>query len=322
MLFWHLIGLLGLSYVLGTATGLVVRSVTKVAHGLRVNEFIASFFIVGLATSTPEITVSINSAMRGVPELSLGNLLGASIVILSLLVGLAAILSGKLSINRLLRNDDFFIYLALVMLPALVISDGHLTRWDGIILILAYAAYMVRLYRHRNIYKERMGADAAADNKDRKIEWGKEATNLVIGLSMILLASYYLVNSATMVAEMMNVSPMVIGLLVLAIGTNLPEFALVVTQSYREGRNIVLGDLLSNVLLNVPTLGLLALLAPFSIPAGSSVMLASGFLILAVILFGFFMWSKNVLNRVEGAVLFGVYTAYAVNSLLSNPVVG
>ncbi len=322
MLFWHLIGLLGLSYVLGTAAGLIVRSITKVAQGFRVNEFIVSFFIVGVATSTPEIMVSINSGLRGVPELSLGNLLGASIVILSLLIGLAAILSGKLSLNRLLRNDDFFVYLAIVMLPALVILDGQLTRFDGVLLIATYAMFMVRLYGHRNFYDKRMKEGRGSELPVIKVDWKVEGVNLGIGLAMILLASYYLVGSATTVAEMLGISPMIIGLLVLSIGTNLPEFALVITQSYRQGRNIVLGDLLSNVGLNVPTLGLLALISPFAIPAGSGVMVAAGFLVVAVILFGIFMWSKNVLNRVEGAVLFGIYAIYAFQSFAGGSLFG
>ena len=309
--------------MLGTAAGLIVKSVSKIARGFRVNEFIVSFFIVGVATSTPEITVSINSALRGIPELSLGNLIGASIVILSLLMGLAAVLSGRLSVNRLLSNEDFFIYLAIVMLPALVVLDGQLTRWDGVLLIGAWIVFMLRLYEHRRVYHERIQqARGSAATEKPTIHWRHEGIRLGLGLLMILTASYYLVGSATIVAGMLGVSPLIVGLLVLSIGTNLPEFALVITQSYRRGKNIVLGDLLSNVALNVPTLGMLALISPFTIAAGSGVTIAAGFLVLTVILFGLFMWSKNFLNRVEGAVLFAIYAAYALGSFIDLPLIG
>ena len=85
--------------------------------------------------------------------------IGASIVILSLLAGLAAILSGKLSINRFLRNDDFLMYLIISALPVVAIFDGQLTRLYGLWLIGAYLLFIGRMYQRRNIYEKHLSAD-------------------------------------------------------------------------------------------------------------------------------------------------------------------
>jgi len=103
----------------------------------------------------------------------------------------------------------------------------------------------------------------------------------------------------------------------LSIGTNLPELTLVLTQSYRQSQNLVLGDLLSNVLLNVPTLGLLALIRPFTVLAPTSVIISAAFLVIAVAVFGILMWSKNQLTRREGVWLFIIYATYATSSVIT-----
>ncbi len=270
--------------------------------------------MVGVATSTPEITVAVNSALRGASGLSLGNLLGASIVIMSLLAGLAAILAGKLSINRFLKNDDFLLYLAISVLPAVAVLDGQLTRLDGIWLVAVYFLFAARMYQRRNIYEPHLSVPTPGGQRANLL---KDIIILAIALVAILTSAYYLVNSSLFVAHALSISPIIIGLLVLSIGTNLPELTLVLTQSYRQSQNLVLGDLLSNVLLNVPTLGLLALIRPFTVLAPTSVIISAAFLVIAVAVFGILMWSKNQLTRREGVWLFIIYATYATSSVIT-----
>jgi len=311
MVWMHFIILVALSYVMGVAAGLIAKNVRKLAEYWRTNDFIVAFLIVGLVTSTPEITVAINSALQGVPELSLGNLLGASIVLLSLMTGLAAILAGKLTINHILTNQTFFLYLGVIALPAIAISDGYLSRWDGVWLIAAYALFIAIVYRNKNLF----AVPTRHKISPPKINLWRAAGVLVAGLASIIIAAYYVVNSALFVAEALHVSPVLVGLLVLSLGTNLPEFALVVTQARNGGKNLVLGDMMSNVGLNVPTLGLLALMSPFVIPVAGGIAISASFLVLAVALFGIFMWSKKVLTRSEGILLLITYVTYAAYSV-------
>ncbi len=310
MLFAHLFLLFILSYVLGRAAGFVGQSLHRLGRHFRSNDFLMAFLILAAATSAPEITVALNSAWRGVPELSLGNLLGASIVVLSLLVGLASILAGRLSIQKFFRGGDFLIYLALTVLPVVAVADGYLSRLDGVMLIAAYLYFLLHFHQQKERYPEHFKR-----SRKEKAHLGQEAWILFLSLVVLLAASYFLVNSALFVARALNVAPLLIGLLVLSIGTNLPEFALVLTQSRRGQKEIALGDLLGNVLLNTPTLGLLALFAPFAVSQTAVVFASAVFLLVVAALFGLFMWSKNVLSRQEGLVLLVVYALFAANHL-------
>ena len=90
---------------------------------------------------------------------------------------------------------------------------------------------------------------------------------------------------------------------------NLPEFTFVMTQS-RKDKDIVLGDLFGNVILNTPTLGLLAIISPFTISQRAAALASCAFLAALVVLFGIFMWTKKSLSRREGFLLLGFYAAY------------
>lgn len=303
----HALALLGLSYVLGVAASFVAKRAETISKRFGISDFIIGFFIIGVATSMPEITVAINSALQGIPELSLGNLLGASIVIFSLLLGVAAIFAGKLKISRFLKDDDFIWYCIVSSLPALAVVDGHLTRADGWWLIGAYLILGLKLYRRNHIYEKEMSI--AAPHKHHHV--GGQILAMVFGVAVLIVASNYLVNSAVELAGALQVPAIVIGLLALSLGTNLPELALVVTSGRGKSSNLVLGDLMSNVLLNVPTLGLLAVIRPFEINALTSIISSAIFLAIATGAFGVLMWSKRSLTGREGLALIAIYGVYA-----------
>lgn len=303
----HSLALFGLSYVLGVAASFVAKRAEIISKKFGVSDFVIGFFVIGVATSMPEITVAISAALKGIPELSLGNLLGASIVIFSLLIGLAAFFAGKLKINRFLKDDDFILYCLVSSLPALAVADGHLTRIDGWWLIGAYLILGYKLYRRSHVYDKHMPLDRAHKHH----HMGSQLAAMVLGIVLLVVASTYLVNSAVALSAVLGIPAIVVGLLGLSLGTNLPEFAMVITSGKNKDSNLVLGDLMSNVLLNVPTLGLLAIIRPFEISQLQSIIASAVFLAIATGMFGFLMWSKRSLTRREGLILIAIYGVYA-----------
>lgn len=303
----HSLALFGLSYVLGVAASFIAKRAEIISKKFGISDFVIGFFVIGVATSMPEITVAISSAVRNVPELSLGNLLGASIVVFSLLTGLAAIFAGKLKVSRFLKDDDFILYCVVASLPTLAVVDGMLTRFDGWWLIGAYLILSYKLYRRSHVYNQHMEITKPKEHH----HLGSQLVAMVLGIILLVVASIYLVNSAVSLAALMGVPAIVIGLLGLSLGTNLPEFALVIRSGKDKDSNLVLGDLMSNVLLNVPTLGLLAILRPFEISQMQSIIASAIFLAIATGMFGLLMWSKRSLTRREGLILIAIYGVYA-----------
>lgn len=303
MIMLHLVIMAVLSLVMGKAARHIADAVRVIAKGFGVSDFFISFGLLGLATSMPEISVAVFSAARGTPGLSLGNLLGANVVVLTLLCGLAAVLAKRLNPSDIQRHHTLPLFLGIVSLPILAVADGRLTRVDGIFLTMAHLIFIGHEYRGRHWTVADWWKNGSKDGMSR------HAVIAAAAVAVLLAASYFLVNSALAVASAVGAAPIIIGLLMFSVGTNLPELALVLTQS-RTHRDVVAGDLFGNVLLNTPTLGLLALISPFEIEQKAAALVSCAFLAVAIVCFGIFMRTRRELARWEGYVLLGLYGAY------------
>lgn len=306
MLYFHVLVIVTLSFVLGAMARVVSTHIGRIGRSCGIGNFTLSFVFLGIATSMPEISVAVFSSLRGTPGLSLGNLLGANIVILSLLVGLAAVIAGKVDAPAFRRDRIFPLFLAVVGLPAIAVLDGRVTRAEGVFLILAHALFLAHFARYNH-------------ETDRKAfavcRPAPDVMKALAATAVLLVCSYFLVGSAVALAQALGLTPLLIGLLMLSVGTNLPELTFVLTESKGRGAPIVLGDLFGSVLTNTPTLGLLALLSPFTIdrPAKS---LAAGILLLVLLaLFGTLMRSDDRLSRKEGYALIAFYAFFLLTQL-------
>jgi cation:H+ antiporter len=307
MLIAHIAVMAAASVVMGKTARIISTAIRAIAKHWGVSHFLASFFLLGFATSLPEISVAVFSAMQKTPELSLGNLLGANIVALSLLAGIAAIIAKWVRPNELYRNRVLALFLIDAILPVYAIADGRLTRVDGIFLTVAHIVFAGHLYRSH--------AASIPEQPEPKIPRhirliGRPILSALFAATMLLGASYFLVNSALFVAASLGTPPVIIGLLLFSLGTNLPELTFILTQAKGRNKDIVLGDLFGSVMLNTPTLGLLGIIHPFSIEQHGAALVSGGFLVVLTIIFGAFMWSKRELVRREGYWLIAFYIAY------------
>lgn len=299
-----------LSYVLGRVSDLTAASVRRLSLRFKVNEFITAFFFLGIATSIPEIAVAIFSALRGVPELSFGNLIGANIVILTFMIGLAAVFSGKLSIHKAIHADDFFLTLFLVGLPIPFMLNGHLSRVEGLLLMVAYGYFLLHFFWRRRAYRKQ-SKPVRLTSTIRK-----DIVIFAISSVALLVTSYFLVQVSLTAAAALGIPVLIVGLLMISLGTNVPEVSFVLNQAsrkYTRDKNIVTGVLLGNVVLNTPTLGLLAFLRPFSVADRQAVWVSAGFLAVVLYATWLFFLSERKLTRREGVLLlllYGLFVGY------------
>lgn len=305
MIALHLLLIAVLSLVMGKAAHYVVDAVRLGGKRFGLSKFLVAFVFLGMATSLPEISVALLSALRGTPGLSLGNLLGANIVILSLLSGLAAVIGGKLHPGDIYSKRTLPLFLFIILLPAFAVVDGRLTRADGVLLIAAHFLFVLHLYWSREATALR--AEAAPIGR-----FSRQLALAVVAVAVLVGSSYFLVNSALVVARSLGATPLVIGLLLFSVGTNLPEFSLVLTQAGGRQKDVVLGDLFGSLLLNTPTLGLLAVISPFTVSDMASVTASAVFLMVLAAVFGVFLWTGRALERREGFCLLAMYAAYLI----------
>ena len=153
MLILNLLGFLIVCIFLVKSSEFAVKSVSNISKSLKISEFLLSFIVVGFITSLPETTISIVSAVKKVPEIGFGTLLGSNIADLSLILGMIALVGKKIRINNkaILNN---FLYVVLTLIPVILAYDGIISRKDGIILITTCILFVLHIFNRKHQFSK------------------------------------------------------------------------------------------------------------------------------------------------------------------------
>lgn len=299
---------------LGAMARILIRAMAEIGTRHRWPRFIVGFVILGMLTSAPEFFVALQSAREGIPTLSLGNLLGASFVLLTLISGLAAVLYRGITLRRTLGFRNLMLVSLVILMPAILALDGRLTRADGATLILAFILYLFAITR----WNSHHATEEAGPPLTRKTGavW-LAAGGSIVGL---LVASALTVKVAEILVADLNIFPLLFGTLVLSVGTNIPELTLTVRTRLRGHRNIVLGDLVGSAATNTLIVGLLALTAPHAITDENGIFIVAIFLAVALVAYNLFMRTKGRLTQAEGVAMLALYVIFMVLEIATHVV--
>jgi len=289
----------------------LVRGSVSVAERLGLSKLIIGLVIVGFGTSTPELLVSVNAAMDGVPEIALGNVIGSNIANVLLIVGIAIVILPITGWNRTAVRDGMVATLVGLGLFGLLYSEA-IGRAEGIVLLVILAVYLSASYGLERRDKSSQVFDHEAEEfEDVPIRNGWLALLLVVGgIAILVFGADLLVKGAVSVARTFGVPDAVIGLSLVAVGTSLPELATAIVAALRRHSDVVLGNVIGSNIFNIlAILGVTAVITPIEVSArfrelDALVMLAASVL-LVVLLFAF----KRI-GRVWGGAMLAVYAAY------------
>jgi cation:H+ antiporter len=290
-------------FLIGKGADLVVSSVVKLAHRLKISAFSLSFFVLGILTSLPEITVGFNSVMRGTPEVFVGNLLGATLTIFIFVIPLLAILGNGLSLKHELDERHLLMVLFVIILPVIFLLDSHLEWWDAVLLIGGYGFLFFFLERRYSLLNSEKTVLA---NGLYFQDWLKVA----IGAGMVMVSSYWLVEKTVEFAHLFGVSPFIISFAVVGLGTNLPEIALVLRTVLSRQKEVAFGDFLGSAVANSVIMGALAIFNRGGVVIPVNFPVESLFIFAGVGWFYVFYRSGRMISRWEGAVLLGFYALF------------
>ena len=289
--------------VLAYSAGWVIRALVEIGRRFRISEFVLGFVVIGLATSLPELSVAINSIVNQSPGLAIGNLVGASLVLLSLIVGLAAVLQRGILLGHALRSRDLLIGSALIAAPIFMLINGRLSLIEGWFLMISYAAYLWYLYVYRvEIALRSLG--------EKRIPIKSLLTGAILGLIGLVMSAYYIVKVGTSLADTLSLPPLVIGVLILGIGTNLPEIALVLKARKASAQKLVLGDLMGSAAANTMIMGIIGAGGSYTLAEPGVILVAGVFLFTIILLFNVFIRTKSMLSPAEGLVLLLAYLLF------------
>lgn len=287
----------------------VIDSLSKLARSLGWKEYVVAFFTVSLGAVLPELTIGIRSALAGIPELSLGNVIGQNIILLTLAVAVCTlVVKGILVQSRTVRAGTSFAALA-VIFPFLLLLDGRLGQLDGIILILAFISYVFWLFgKDDRFIKE------YPDKKEKiqtKIGYFKQLATFAGGFSLIIFSAEGIIHSAMRFAEVLNMPEGIIGILLVGAGVALPEIYFSVKLATRGRSWMILGGLTGAVAMSSSlVLGTVVLVEPIIIQDFSPYAVSRLFLVFSGVLLWFFVRTNNRLTKREAFVLLAVYLSF------------
>ena len=311
-----LMAALGLGILL-LAGDALVKGAVNVALRLGVPALIVSLTIVAFGTSAPELLISVNAALEGVPGIALGNVVGSNTANVLMVLGIPAIIA-------VMHTDDCDSRKSyLLMLGASILFIGLAFRgtfdWiSGIVLLVVLAAILGDNFR--DTIKHRRAGEAALDEDevegaDPGMAWWKILLYLALGLIGLPLGADLLVDSAREIAQRFGVSDTVIGLTLVAVGTSLPELATTISAALRKQTDVALGNVIGSNMFNLlAIIGIASLITPIDVDPEFLrqdlwVMFAAS-LVLAP--FVFLKWS---LGRTWGIVLSVAYVGYVFSVL-------
>lgn len=308
MIFDILLIVLGVAMVLLGADRLT-EGAAALARRMNVPEIIIGLTIVAAGTSAPELFVSLVSALKGTPDMAMGNVVGSNTMNCMLIVGCAAMVAPMTISRSTVQKDIPFSVGASVLLMILAIN-AYLGRFDGTILLLGFAAFM-----YYTLLQAKKGQVEQQETVKQINPW-LSAFFVVLGLAMLVVGSNVFVDAASDVAYSLGLSEGVVGLTIVAGGTSLPELATSVVAARKGQSAIAIGNVIGSNVFNILfILGLTATISPMQIQGITLVDM--GMMLGSVSLVWLFSYTRFTVERWEGALLVGGYLVYLC-WLLSN----
>lgn len=304
----------------------LVRALTRIARYLGWREFVVAFFIMAFAGSAPNLFVGINSAIHKIPELSFGEIVGGNVVDLTLAVGLAILIGGSALQVRSKMVQTSTIFTAIIaLLPLILILDRDLGRTDGLILLLAFAVYIIWLFskgeRFRRVYKVNKRESTPLpkfieflrNKKEPKTirqfkSFLKDLTRVAIALILLLVASWGVVRSAQVFSEALKITLPVIGILIVGLGNALPETYFAIVSARKKRTWLILGNLMGSVIVSATlVLGAVVLIHPIENIDFSPFAIARTFLIISAVFFLIAVRTDQRITKKEALLLLAIY---------------
>lgn len=278
---------------------------SAIAKRFGIPSIIVGLTIVAMGTSAPEFSVSVQSALAGMNDMSIANVIGSNMFNLLVVLGLSSVVN-KLKINN---YKDVYIMLVVGLIMLICSADGLLNVFDGALLLVIFTCYILSL-----IFK--------AYNENQKEETEEKQKSLIativlsiLGLGAIIWGGDLVVNSASAIAQQLGMSENLVGLTVVAIGTSLPELVTSLVATKKGEVDIAVGNVVgSNIFNMLLILGTSSIINPMTVAYFTFLDIL--FIIGAMAMFILMTYSSKTLNKEKGLPLVLVYIIYIIFTII------
>lgn len=317
---WLLIGYwVGGIAALVVGGDLLVRGASRLAGLLGISPMVIGLTVVAFGTSTPELAVSLEAALKGNANIAIANVVGSNIFNVLFILGVSALIAPLLIHSTMIRRE-VPIMIAVSGLFWFFCRDLNIVFWEALVLfglIIAYTAWLV-------IEARQQKAENAEIQKESEIEYGKLKTQgpngwvstalIIFGLGIVMLGADWLIKGAVQTAQFFGISDTIIGLTIVAAGTSLPEVVASIMATLKGERDIAVGNVIGSNIYNIlAIIGLSGLVVPSGIQVDPNI-LAFDLPVMfgvALLCLPFFKTGKT-LSRLEGCTFLALYVGYTV----------
>ncbi len=304
--------------VLAKSADWLVDGAVDLARCLHVPAILIGIVLVSLGTTAPELAVSMNAALRGEPELALGNAVGSVIYDDGIALPLAVLFAPAAIVidSTVLRSAAIFLIVVDLVAYALCL-DGVLARGEGLVLVAGFLAYLVYSYFEQKRKRTRGEEPAPEDGQPRG--WGAIVALFLGGLAGVLFSAEWIVVSAPIIGTALGVHPVIIGLTVVAFGTSVPEIATCIIAARKGQGALAAGNILGADILNICWIaGASAVANPLVVKPDIVNFMFPCMLVIVFTMLGL-MRMGHQLQRWKGVVLMVLCIAYLSALVIVNP---
>lgn len=295
---------------------------SALAKRLGVSEFLIGVTIVALGTSMPELVVSVQSALAGQADVSIGNVVGSNVFNVFAILGLTTMIA-PLALTRNNVRSDIPICIAASFLLFMLSLDGTLfgcgenvlSRIDGLVFLLGYALFLV--YAIRSGRKAGQNAPSVEPKAEeapvKEMKMWKMFVLVVLGICGLVFGADMFLDGAIELARILGLSEAVIGIVIVAAGTSLPELFASIVPAIKGKSEIALGNIIGSNIANILLiLGSSATITPLRLGGIDIVDMGAMLLAPIMVMLSAFVIGKNKITRFEGFIFFAIYVAYTV----------
>jgi len=315
----QVLSLIFFSLVLIKAAEWIILSLRRIARKSKIGVFAISAVILAVGTSLPELFVSVTSAIEGIPNIALGVVLGSNIANTALITGMVALILGKINVHGEYLKRDVFTALVAGILPMALAADGILGRVDGLILLFVYAFYTASFFKEKFAEVTNQHSQESFFYKFLReinhidFEIGKEYGKLFLSLALMLFSSQVIISISEKLSISIGIPVFVVSLIILAIGTSLPELVFSLRSIKGGEPKMFFGNLLGSTIANSTLIiGLTCVISPIIITSFSDYRNAIIAFVIIFVTFWFFIRTKHRLDRIEALVLVLMYIIFII----------
>jgi len=276
---------------------LLIEQSESIALKFHIPEFIIGATLVALGTSLPEMAASIAASIDGKAEIAVSNVIGSNILNITLVLSSVFLIAKTIKPQRDFFAKDSTWALIPVLLFVLMILDGTISRFDALLLLLLMGAYLLFLLNDaKDVPAEEL------HHQDDDFSWKKVLPILFVGIALVVVGAHFTVESASSIAKSFGISEWIIGIVMISLGTSLPELTVSISASLKGKVDMAIGNIIGSNMANTTiVLGAAALVNPLSINVSAYIFDIATMIVATLILV--FITANKLYNKSAGISL-------------------